>query len=122
MDKNIVVKYSLKRNEAGTLYDIVLRQSDGKWKLTGSVGGTCVCSDDTFFENEISEERVALLFEELRTTSVPALISHEHIVEEGFEEISIENGIFQSRFLWDENFPYEYATLQKIGKMLQGWV
>lgn len=118
----ITLTYSLKRNSEGVVFDVCLKKKAGNWMLTGVLGGGCICSDTRSFEIEMDESTVESLFTQLSNTQVSPLIYHNHHLEEGFEELSIKNGVFCSHFVWDEDAPKEYEKLQKIGRMIQGWI
>lgn len=118
----ISICYSLKRRDEGSLFDLTLKRESGRWTLTGSTGGGCICSDSEAINRVIDENIVATLIEKLSTISVPPLVLQDNSIEEGFEVLTITKGIFQSRFSWDENAPGEYEKLQKIGKKLQSWI
>lgn len=119
VNTDIVVNYTLKRYAEGTLFDITLKYIDTAWKLTGTIGGGCICSDTENVEKVIPEDKVSEFFSNLRKTSIPALISQNCELETGFEELTIRNGVFCTTCVWDENYPNEYASLQKLCNILK---
>lgn len=118
----VKLHYILKRTAEGTLFDIKLQQRNGEWILSGSIGGGCICSDIEAVDVIIVEAKVICLLSKIEAMLLSPLIIHNHLLEEGVEELLITNGIFQSRFTWDENAPQAYEALQKIGRELQSWV
>lgn len=118
----IKITYSLKRRDEGTLFDLTLKKESGSWILSGTKSTGCICSDDEVVNLKIKESAVVTLFEELSRINVAPLVLHNNSIEEGFEVVTITNGIFHSRFSWDERVPSDYEKLQKIGRVLQGWL